>query len=61
VSSANSGDQWDLRCLVREKIMVWLQQEHPEALPVTRVMLDRPAATTEPEWAPEPGRESEPA
>ncbi|CAH0123263.1 MULTISPECIES: mechanosensitive ion channel domain-containing protein [unclassified Microbacterium] len=43
VSSANSGDQWDLRCLVREKVMIWLQQEHPEALPVTRVMLDRPA------------------
>lgn len=41
ISAANSDDQWDLRCLVREKIMTWLQQEHPEALPVTRVSLDR--------------------
>jgi len=40
ISAANSDDQWDLRCLVREKIMTWLQQEHPQALPVTRVMLD---------------------
>ncbi|MGP6176469.1 mechanosensitive ion channel family protein [Microbacterium sp. A196] len=44
ISAANSDDQWDLRCLVREKIVTWLQQEHPEALPVTRVaMEDRPA------------------
>ncbi|MGV2985019.1 mechanosensitive ion channel family protein [Microbacterium sp. AGC85] len=44
ISAANSDDQWDLRCLVREKIMTWLQQEHPQALPVTRVMLEpRPA------------------
>ncbi|WP_417509699.1 mechanosensitive ion channel family protein [Microbacterium sp.] len=43
ISAANSDDQWDLRCLVREKIVTWLQQEHPEALPVTRVaMEDRP-------------------
>lgn len=42
ISAANSDDQWDLRCLVREKIMAWLQKEHPEALPVTRVMLDSP-------------------
>ncbi|GGD70377.1 mechanosensitive ion channel family protein [Microbacterium murale] len=40
ISAANSDDQWDLRCLVREKIMTWLQQEHPEALPVTRVTLE---------------------
>lgn len=40
ISAANSDDQFDLRCIVREEIMTWLQQEHPEALPVTRVMLD---------------------
>ena len=40
ISAANSDDQWDLRCLVREKIMTWLQQEHPEALPVTRIALE---------------------
>lgn len=42
MSSKDSDDQWTLRCLVREKIMTWLQEEHPEALPVTRVVLDRP-------------------
>ncbi|HCS61838.1 MAG TPA: potassium transporter KefA [Microbacterium sp.] len=40
ISAKNSDDQWDLRCLVREKIMTWLQQEHPEALPVTRVAME---------------------
>ncbi|MGO2746979.1 mechanosensitive ion channel family protein [Microbacterium sp.] len=41
ISAANSDDQWDLRCLVREKIITWLQQEHPEALPVTRISMER--------------------
>ncbi|MFD0857877.1 mechanosensitive ion channel family protein [Roseovarius aquimarinus] len=27
---------WDLRCDVREKMVEWLQREHPEALPRTR-------------------------
>lgn len=40
ISAANSGDQWDLRCLVRERLVTWLQQAHPEALPMTRVYLD---------------------
>lgn len=42
-SSANSDDQWTLRCLVREQIMTWLQQEHPEALPTSRVHLEQTA------------------
>ncbi|KDA04717.1 mechanosensitive ion channel protein MscS [Microbacterium sp. CH12i] len=40
ISAANSDDQWDLRCLVREEVMTWLQKEHPEALPRTRVTLE---------------------
>ena len=40
MSSKDSDDQWTLRCFVREQIMTWLQQEHPEALPVTRVALE---------------------
>lgn len=43
VSSPDSGAQWTLRCKVREEIVTWLQQEHPEALPVTRVALEEPA------------------
>lgn len=42
VSAANSGDQWDLRCLVREEMVAWLQREHPDALPATRVRLEPP-------------------
>lgn len=42
ISAANSDDQWDLRCQVREQMVSWLQKEHPEALPVSRVMLNRP-------------------
>ncbi|WP_300265533.1 mechanosensitive ion channel domain-containing protein [Microbacterium sp.] len=45
ISAKNSDDQWDLRCLVREKIITWLQQEHPEALPVTRVAMEQSAQT----------------
>jgi small-conductance mechanosensitive channel len=36
VSAKNSGNLWDLRCIVREKLIDWVQREHPEALPVTR-------------------------
>lgn len=42
MSAADSGDQWALRCLVREQLVTWLQQVHPEALPVTRVSLHGP-------------------
>jgi len=46
ISAANSDDQWDLRCLVREKIITWLQQEHPEALPVSRVVMEEDSQRT---------------
>lgn len=44
ISARNSGDQWVLRCKVREAMVTWLQHTHPESLPVTRVSL-----TSEPE------------
>jgi small-conductance mechanosensitive channel len=40
VSAKDSDDLWTLRCAVREQMMSWLQQEHPEALPRTRVALE---------------------
>lgn len=43
VSAANSGDQWSLRCLVREQMVTWLQQNHPDALPVRRVRMEQTA------------------
>ena len=39
VSAANSGDLWDLRCLVRERIVDWLQANSGDSLPHTRVLM----------------------
>jgi small-conductance mechanosensitive channel len=36
VSARNSGDLWDLRCEVREKLIAFLQQNYPQALPRQR-------------------------
>jgi small-conductance mechanosensitive channel len=38
-SAKNSSDQWNLRCLVREKLIEFLQRQHPDALPKMRGML----------------------
>ncbi len=39
-SAKNSPDAWDLRCFIREKMIAWLQEKHPEALPRMRGELD---------------------
>jgi len=36
VSSRNSSENFDLRCLVREKMTAWIQQNYPSAFPLTR-------------------------
>lgn len=36
MSADSSGQAWNLRCAVREKIIEFLQREHPEALPRQR-------------------------
>lgn len=36
ISAADSPTQWDLRCLVRERLVTWLQQNYPDARPRTR-------------------------
>ncbi|MFC9333620.1 mechanosensitive ion channel family protein [Arthrobacter sp. NPDC057009] len=36
VSAADSASLFDLRCLIREKLVRFLQQEHPQALPHLR-------------------------
>ncbi|MFZ0743998.1 MAG: mechanosensitive ion channel family protein [Terracidiphilus sp.] len=33
MDARNSGDAWDLRCLVREGLIAYLQKNHPESLP----------------------------
>jgi small-conductance mechanosensitive channel len=36
VSAADSPSAWDLRCEVREKLVAFLQREHPDCLPRVR-------------------------
>lgn len=40
MSAKNSPTAWDLRCEVREKMILWLQQEYPHALPRRRAEVD---------------------
>lgn len=42
VSARNSGEAFDLRCEVREKLIAWLQAEHPDALPRDRLEFSAP-------------------
>lgn len=37
VSARNAPQAWDLRCEVREKLLAFMQQELPDALPTSRV------------------------
>ncbi|MET4096772.1 mechanosensitive ion channel domain-containing protein [Arthrobacter sp. UYCu712] len=37
VSAADSASLFDLRCLIREELVLFLQQEHPTALPHVRL------------------------
>lgn len=39
MSAKNSPTAFDLRCEVREKMLLWLQKEHPGALPRARVQV----------------------
>ena len=36
VDARDSGTAWDLRCYVREKLIQFLQEKHPNALPRVR-------------------------
>lgn len=37
MSARNSSDSWNLRCLVREHLITFLQTHYPHALPQTRI------------------------
>lgn len=39
VGARNAGDAFDLRCAVREQMIAWLQQAHPDSLPRRRAEL----------------------
>jgi hypothetical protein len=36
MSAPDSGKAWDLRCYVREALIAYLQQNHPQSLPRLR-------------------------
>jgi small-conductance mechanosensitive channel len=57
VSTASAPAAWDLRCEVREKLIAFLQQEFPQALPKqrTEVTLTEPARGELPRNAPRGG------
>ncbi|MFC2044964.1 mechanosensitive ion channel family protein [Chloroflexota bacterium] len=44
MSTADASDGWVLRCKVREKLIEFIQKNYPEALPRTRVELDKTEA-----------------
>ena len=63
VSSPDSGKNFDLRCLVREKMIEFLRTNYPHALPTTRVELqeiarqpEEPGPLPPPATATKPGR-----
>ncbi|MBB6611728.1 mechanosensitive ion channel [Pontibacter sp. Tf4] len=39
-SAYNSGEAWDLRCLVREKLLYFIQKNYPGSLPKVRASVD---------------------
>jgi len=45
VSASDSGKAWDLRCLLREKMVDFVQRDYPDSLPRMRAELERCADT----------------
>jgi small-conductance mechanosensitive channel len=43
VSADSASSAWDLRCEVRERVLAWLQEQQPGALPRVRAELEPPA------------------
>ncbi|MDE1888256.1 MAG: mechanosensitive ion channel family protein, partial [Gammaproteobacteria bacterium] len=60
MSAANSGDAWDLRCLVREQLITFLQARYPQSLPLSRVRLQDPPEHPMPAEPPVSGSSSPP-
>ncbi|WP_460775899.1 mechanosensitive ion channel family protein [Microbacterium sp. GXF7504] len=49
VTAQDAPTLFDLRCLVREAMVTWMQQEMPAALPVQRVLMTEEPAITQAE------------
>lgn len=48
MSAADAGKAWDLRCLVREKMIDFLQREYPDALPRVRARIESGKSASSP-------------
>lgn len=46
ISATDSGKAWDLRVLLREKMIEFIQENYPESLPKTRVQMERERVST---------------
>lgn len=55
VTAQDAPTLFDLRCVVREAMVTWVQSTMPAALPVQRVMMTQPEPHTEVEPAQTPG------
>jgi small-conductance mechanosensitive channel len=61
-SASNASAAWDLRCELREKLIAFLQQEYPRALPRQRAEIavsDAGGAAAVPTTPPAPGKPAE--
>ena len=59
VSATDAPTLWDLRCLVREELVSWLQRHYPSALP--RIRADISSDRSDQELAAGPDRSTSPA
>jgi small-conductance mechanosensitive channel len=57
VSAVDAPTNWDLRCHVRERLVAWLQEQHPYALPRVRVDPSPVPAPRPPDGSPDGRRE----
>jgi hypothetical protein len=55
VSAADSGRCFDLRCIVREGLIGFVQRHHAGALPRLRTEIDAPTGSPKPVTEPAPG------
>ncbi|WP_242112414.1 mechanosensitive ion channel family protein [Luteimonas aquatica] len=60
VSAGNSGDAFDLRCAVRERLIDFLRREHPQSLPVLRANMAAPPSRANAPASAEPDLPSSP-
>ena len=58
MSASNAGNAFELRCEVREKMIDFLQREHPEALPTMRAQVALTGAADDSNDLPPPARDS---